>query len=257
MRADHWMPLYVGDYLADTAHLSTEAHGAYLLLLMHQWRTGSIPHNHADQARIVRLSGKAWRALSPAVLAFFEDTPEGLKQPRVERIRAQQNQKIQQRRAAGKASAAAREAQRELNERSTTVDAPLARNRREPEPEPEEEEKDTPSPPSGARSPRGYRLPSDWQPNHDDTAFAAKLGLDPPAVAAQFRDHWHAKPGKDGRKLDWPATWRNWCRRNAEQRRPQRREPESRLGWLLRDMQRDLDNAPEPAPIAYLPRPAR
>ena len=28
-----------------------------------------------------------------------------------------------------------------------------------------------------------------------------------------FADHWRAKPGKDGAKLDWRATWRNWCRR--------------------------------------------
>ena len=30
--------------------------------------------------------------------------------------------------------------------------------------------------------------------------------------AAKFSDFWHAKAGKDAVKLDWCATWRNWCR---------------------------------------------
>jgi hypothetical protein len=34
---------------------------------------------------------------------------------------------------------------------------------------------------------------------------------------AKFRDFWIAKPGAGGLKLDWPATWRNWSRRAAEQ----------------------------------------
>lgn len=31
--------------------------------------------------------------------------------------------------------------------------------------------------------------------------------------AETFRDHWVAKSGKDATKLDWEATWRNWCRK--------------------------------------------
>lgn len=31
-------------------------------------------------------------------------------------------------------------------------------------------------------------------------------------MAEDFRDYWVAKPGKDGAKLDWLATWRRWCR---------------------------------------------
>ncbi len=33
---------------------------------------------------------------------------------------------------------------------------------------------------------------------------------------AKFRDYWIAVPGQKGVKLDWFATWRNWCRRAAD-----------------------------------------
>jgi hypothetical protein len=33
------------------------------------------------------------------------------------------------------------------------------------------------------------------------------------SVFLSFRDYWIAKPGKDGRKANWLATWRGWCRR--------------------------------------------
>lgn len=32
-------------------------------------------------------------------------------------------------------------------------------------------------------------------------------------VWAEFRDYWVAIPGARGIKLDWVATWKNWCRR--------------------------------------------
>ena len=35
-------------------------------------------------------------------------------------------------------------------------------------------------------------------------------------IGAMFADHWHAKVGKDAAKLDWLATWRNWCRKERD-----------------------------------------
>ncbi|MCU1169259.1 hypothetical protein [Stenotrophomonas maltophilia] len=74
--------------------------------------------------------------------------------------------------------------------------------------------------PISSRSPTGSRLPSDWQPSTDLVAWALENGngIDVAREAEKFRDFWTAKAGKDGRKLDWPATWRNWIRRAAEGR---------------------------------------
>lgn len=65
---------------------------------------------------------------------------------------------------------------------------------------------------------RGTRLPADWQPTLEAAKFARSLGLDPVAVADQFRDYWISRAGSGGVKLDWLATWRNWCRTTAERK---------------------------------------
>ena len=57
---------------------------------------------------------------------------------------------------------------------------------------------------------RATRLPEDWQPKEKDWLFAEQEGVDAQRELAKFRNYWLAKP-KDNTKLDWDATWRNWC----------------------------------------------
>lgn len=67
----------------------------------------------------------------------------------------------------------------------------------------------------GARLEANFTVPDEW------IGWAMKERAwsrdDANAEAANFVDYWHAKPGKDGLKLDWEATWRNWARNS---RRP-------------------------------------
>ena len=71
MKADIWMPLYIGDYLADTARLSTEQHGAYLLLLMDYCRSGKLPDNDQVLAQICKLNPDAWSNAKAMLIPFF------------------------------------------------------------------------------------------------------------------------------------------------------------------------------------------
>ena len=75
-----------------------------------------------------------------------------------------------------------------------------------------EEEKAEEAP--SAKSPRGTALPETWTLPDDWKTWAEKErpDVDPQTAADSFRDFWIAKPGKEGRKTDWQATWRNWVR---------------------------------------------
>ncbi|WAW09753.1 helix-turn-helix domain-containing protein [Oxalobacter vibrioformis] len=65
---------------------------------------------------------------------------------------------------------------------------------------------------------RGTRLPDDWQPSEEMISYCRQKrpDLDPHEVGERFRDFWLSKPGKDGRKADWAATWRNWVRNERQ-----------------------------------------
>jgi len=68
-----WMPLYVGDYLCDTGHLTTSQHGAYLLLMMHYWRKGGFPDDDEQLSAITKLPLNVWKSYRNIIQAFFYD----------------------------------------------------------------------------------------------------------------------------------------------------------------------------------------
>lgn len=65
---------------------------------------------------------------------------------------------------------------------------------------------------NGTRLDKPFVIPDTWvrwaQENRPD--------LDAQHTAQCFADYWHGLPGAKGRKLDWFATWRNWCRKEPK-----------------------------------------
>lgn len=85
MAALPYMPLFVADYLADTAHLTTTQHGAYLLLLMNYWqRGGPLPDDDRRLASIARLGLREWKRNRPILEEFFTSTHGALVNSRVD-----------------------------------------------------------------------------------------------------------------------------------------------------------------------------
>lgn len=232
MAALPYMQLYVADYLADTMHLSTEEHGAYLLLIFNYWQTGK-PIPVSRLAGIARLSNERWTAVERSLNEFFNERDGVWIHERIERDLAGVHEAQQQRSAAGKASAQARKDRANAwneglgNGRSTVVE--LALSTRSTNKDTDKDQKLTPlSPPlrkksahsrdpashdprPGAVAPpkRKARLPDPFHLTGQMRQWAAErvpavdLSLETERFVNYYRGH-----GKT--MADWPATWRNW-----------------------------------------------
>lgn len=80
-----FMPFYIADYMADTSHLTTVEHGAYLMLIMNYWQRGqSLPNDDRKLARIVGLGPREWKRMRDTISEFFEISGSEWRHTRVE-----------------------------------------------------------------------------------------------------------------------------------------------------------------------------
>lgn len=72
-KADVWMPLWIGAYLADTMKLTTIQHGAYFLLLIAYWRERGPLKDDDDELRsVTKLERAEWKRIRPVLSTFFK-----------------------------------------------------------------------------------------------------------------------------------------------------------------------------------------
>src|SRR5262245_21582004 len=72
-----FMPLFLGDLLADTLHLSSQSFGAYVLLFCHAWKHEARV-DVKDAQRIARVDNRHWLKVRTILAPFFEP-PDGLR----------------------------------------------------------------------------------------------------------------------------------------------------------------------------------
>lgn len=221
-----WMPLYIGDYLADTMRLSTVEHGAYLLLLMEYWRQGPLDNDDKALAGIAKLDRKVWeREVGPAVRRFFVLQDDGLlhqKRVDAERNKASINSAKKQAAAQarwdkddahqnaggdpsgganGHAYASACASQEDEQTACPYAGVP-------PSPSSSTEKKNKAPSLRSVPQKRRERLRDDWAPSEAGERFAQDQGLDIRSEAQKFRNHHTAKGSL---MADWDAAWRTWC----------------------------------------------
>jgi uncharacterized protein YdaU (DUF1376 family) len=78
------MPFFTDAYLADTGHLSTIEHGAYMLILIACWRAGgTLPNDDKRLARYAHLGSQQWQRIKPVIMEFFQSDGEQIWQGRL------------------------------------------------------------------------------------------------------------------------------------------------------------------------------
>jgi uncharacterized protein YdaU (DUF1376 family) len=223
------LPLWTDAFIGDTTHLDARETGAYLMLIMTAWRSpdGALPDDDRMLARMARCTPQEWRFVGPVVRQFWQKSGGQLRNSRLEKERSYLRSRSHKSRIAARA--------KWLKNKETGYADAYPEHMPEGMPDACQTDAPTPTPTpktlfdrsesfieserapekSGARPARGTRLAKDWNPGHELEAFATRLGLDAKSIAETFRDYWTAQPGAKGVKADWPATWRNWCRRQS------------------------------------------
>lgn len=114
----HWMPLYVADYLADTGHLTTLEHGAYMLLIMHYWQRGGLPDNDERLASIARASLEQWLSMRDTIAEFFGD---GWSHGRIDDELQKAQEAYEKRASAGRKGGKAKAGNKQCSSNATTM----------------------------------------------------------------------------------------------------------------------------------------
>ena len=109
MSSTPFMQFYVGDYLADTLDLTTEQHGAYLLILMTMWQhDAKLPNDPVKLARIARMTPAKFRPVWDEISRFFVVEGDKITNPRLTKERKKAAEKSSKRATAGRAGGQAK-----------------------------------------------------------------------------------------------------------------------------------------------------
>jgi len=205
-----FMQFYVADYLVDTQHLTTEQHGAYLLLLMTMWHNaGSLPNDEKKLARIARVTLKRWHIIADSVMEFFEIEDDTITQKRLVEEYQKAVSKSEKRKTSGSLGGKAKSLKNNKSGLANASDLP--EHLSEPDIRIEKDTSHDVSKKAGRKV--GCRLPEDWQPTPELVEYGMKDGLPEDRVwreVERFKNYWAASSGRNAVKLDWNRAWQNW-----------------------------------------------
>lgn len=222
------LPFWPADYLGDTRHLTAAEHGAYFLLMLAAWQSPncSLPNEEKRLARMAACNLKQWRAVSDAVLGFW-DFDEGLQKWTQKRL-LKEHQK-----ATLKSKQASLSAQARYLKSNDTGDANAERTHCErtatpsPSPSPSLNQKSKKevaplSPPKGEppkkTTARKSVIPDDWTPKETTVARLTEEGFSSEEIRRELLNFvdWCLANAKPFSQPD--RAFSKWVRKSREYR---------------------------------------
>jgi uncharacterized protein YdaU (DUF1376 family) len=226
------MPLYVADYLADTAHLGALESGAYLHLIMHYWQTGALPDDERKLARIAKMTDAQWKKSRETLSDFFK---ENWRHERIDRELLEARSAYERRANAGKKGGIAKSVNKQCSSKATPMPEQSSSNHNH------NTDRDLGTSPKShsakalhALAEKFYQAyPKHVDPRDAEKAFAKAVakGTDPEwiiARAAVFAEA-HRVAGTEKQFIAAPAVWLNKGGYDSEDL-PQATVPQARAG---------------------------
>jgi uncharacterized protein YdaU (DUF1376 family) len=239
-----WFSFYTDDYLGNTMHLTTEEHGAYLLLMLTYYRTEKpLPGYDRALAGTARLPLDRWLIARVALEPFFKADGDVWRHDRIEAEIAERHEKHTKSSDRARHAALAKANKRSSEQAPSKPDAPPKRAPRAKPVSPEpthlqlhlqttlsnervvtrEAPKHDDDPPKAIEvskevsfNPLGTTLPESWIPEATDQATASVYGMNDDDLRAEVLT-FHAYNAQHGTfSKNWSATWQMWCARWKE-----------------------------------------
>lgn len=180
------MPMFWDAYLADTTHLTTEEHGAYLLLLAAMWRrNGWVPDDDRDNARILGLTPAKWKRVKERLSVFLIFQDGQITQKNLLKIWKITQEKIEKNRENG-AKGGRPKSNKNNNIAKANGSVSQKPNETIPEPEPE--------------------------PNIKERDTNVSLALVAPCEPDRFSEFWNQYPHRNGAKKGKAAAEKAWAK---------------------------------------------
>lgn len=206
-KVDVFMPVYIGDYLADTTDLTTEEHGAYFLLMMALWKNdGRLPCDPSRLAKIAGLSRRRWDNVWVIIGRFFDLDDGHIFQKRLlEEIEKARNRK---RRASDNGHLGASKRWPGYSETVASGATEVDSSSPSPSPSPSEKKQEPPKAPQGGRV-RGGSWPDDFRVWY--AAYPRKVA--PAKAAKAWRQTAQERPDLSAMLARLDAHKREWATR--------------------------------------------